>query len=326
VTAPAAVVARYPAVVRGAAVTPFGAAGGFSGAAVWRLDAGDAGTYALKAWPPTVTPGRLHFVHSCQSFAATLTFVPRLLRPERSAESWVAHAGRLWDVSHWRPGRADFHANPTPQRLTAACQALARLHAVWADTPGGPVGPVPAVARRLRAAAEWRDLVAAGWRPDLADAADPVTPWAARAWHRLPALAAGVPAKLAPWAAWSAGLHPCLCDVWHDHVLFEGDRVSGVIDYGAVKVDHAAADLARLLGSLGPGDDALRDLGLRAYREVRPLAAEADDLARALDETGAVLGAANWLRWLYHERRAYADRAAVARRLGVLVLRLEAMR
>ena len=43
-----------------------------------------------------------------------------------------------------------------------------------------------------------------------------------------------------------------------------------------------------------------------------------------LDETGTILGAANWLRWLYRDGRSYEDRNAVARRLEVLVRRLEA--
>ena len=48
-------------------------------------------------------------------------------------------------------------------------------------------------------------------------------------------------------------------------------------------------------------------------------------MAHALDETGVILGVANWLRWLYEEKRPFADSAAVARRLGELVDRLEAL-
>jgi hypothetical protein len=55
---------------------------------------------------------------------------------------------------------------------------------------------------------------------------------------------------------------------------------------------------------------------------VWPLAEDEAELARALDETGAVLGVANWLRWLYEERREFEDRAAAGRRLEVLVERI----
>jgi Ser/Thr protein kinase RdoA (MazF antagonist) len=118
-------------------------------------------------------------------------------------------------------------------------------------------------------------------------------------------------------------LQPCLCDVWHDHVLFEGDAVTGLVDYGSVKRDHVSADLSRLLGSLVPDDPGLTAAGLEAYLRLRPLSGQEQALVAALDETGTLLGAANWLRWLYHDGRRFEDRSAVARRLAELVGRLE---
>jgi hypothetical protein len=78
-----------------------------------------------------------------------------------------------------------------------------------------------------------------------------------------------------------------------------------------------------MLGSLVEDDDEGWRTGLRAYREVRALAVEEEGLARALDETGTVLGMTNWLRWQYEERRPFVDRAAAGRRLLVLVERVE---
>ena len=49
-------------------------------------------------------------------------------------------------------------------------------------------------------------------------------------------------------------------------------------------------------------------------------------LVAVLDETGTFLGAANWLKWLCWEGRSFEDRAGVARRLAVLVERLERWR
>ena len=117
-------------------------------------------------------------------------------------------------------------------------------------------------------------------------------------------------------------LHACLCDVWHDHVLFTGDQVTGVIDYGAVKVDNAAVDLARMLGSLVGDDETAWQAALAAYRSVRVLSFEEERLARVLDVTGTVLGVANWLRRLAVEKRTAAEQEAVARRLETLVCRI----
>src|SRR5207237_4695271 len=133
------------------------------------------------------------------------------------------------------------------------------------------------------AAHEWLDLVAAGFRLSGTNA-DPVTPWAERAWR---IVSDRVPQVLAILAHRDLPLpvQPCLCDVWHDHVLFTGDDVTGLIDYGAVKEDNVAADLARLLGSLVGDDRALYEMGLDAYAAVRPLAEQERQLVPLLDRT-----------------------------------------
>jgi Ser/Thr protein kinase RdoA (MazF antagonist) len=105
-------------------------------------------------------------------------------------------------------------------------------------------------------------------------------------------------------------------------VLFTGDCVTGLVDYGSCKVDHIAVDLARLIGSLAGDDEALWRAGLDAYALHRPLTDAERALARDLDRSGVVVAAANWLRWLYRDRRAYPDRNAVAQRLAGLVDRL----
>jgi Ser/Thr protein kinase RdoA (MazF antagonist) len=315
-----AVLARYGAVPDVRSFAPLGNRGGFSGAALWRgRSTACLGTnLGLRAWPAGTTRERLAFVHRLMA-AARLPFVPRVW-PATSGETAISHAGRLWELTNWLPGRADFHESPTPARLTATVVALARLHEAW--TPAAPpLAPCPAVLRRLAALRDWQELVHSGWRPDFAD--DEVRPWAERAWRLLPAALAALPGRLTAWAERPVSVQPCLCDVWHDHVLFSGDAVTGIIDYGAVKVDHAAADLARLLGSLLGDDRARRAWALGRYAEARPLEPFAAELVDLLDASGTALGAANWLRWLYHERRHYGDRAAVARRLAGLVARLE---
>jgi len=175
----------------------------------------------------------------------------------------------------------------------------------------------------LKAAQDWFKLIANGWRPTLFGAADPVTPWAQRA---LPIVYPSVPeliSELEPWRRVGVPVQFCVCDVWHDHVLFSGDVITGLIDYDSAKPDNVAVDLARLLGSL-VGDDAdAFARGLAAYEEVRPLNADERRLVPLLDRTGVLIGITNWLRWLYFDGRVYDDRPAVARRLAALVTRAE---
>jgi Ser/Thr protein kinase RdoA (MazF antagonist) len=313
---------RYPAFCQQGTLTPLGNHGGFSGAALWRIDA-PAGSLCLRAWPPHETWPRLLFRHRLMTLArqSGLSFVPAIFLT-CDGVSAVEHAGRLWELTEWLPGRADFHERPSPTRLEAACTALAQLHMVWRGQ-SSTTADCPAVQRRLAFLHEWYDLLRSGWHPlAAAEANDPLRPLVERAWRVLPSALEKVPQRLQHWLSGHLRVQPCLGDPWHAHLLFEGDRLTGLIDYGAVKIDHVAADLSRLLGSL-VGDDATGwQVGLQAYRRLAPLTAEEEELAHALDETGLVLGVANWLRWLYAEKRPFPDRSAVARRINELLDRL----
>ena len=68
-----------------------------------------------------------------------------------------------------------------------------------------------------------------------------------------------------PGSLFEISLHPCLGDVWAEHVLFEGNQITGLIDFGGMRYDHPAQDLARLLGSYTQGDVLRRQLALTQY-------------------------------------------------------------
>jgi homoserine kinase type II len=125
--------------------------------------------------------------------------------------------------------------------------------------------------------------------------------------------------------SWQVPLQPCIRDVWHDHVLFTGDCVTGLIDFGAMRVESVAADVARLLGSLAGDDRSLWQVGLAAYCSIRPLSEDERTLVGVLDQSGVVLAVLNWLEWLYRQRRQFPDPRAVARRFNDLLPRLKAL-
>ncbi len=304
------VLRRYPVSSSGDLIA-MGNHGGFSGATLWRV----AGR-CLRAWPPDDSfPVRLDHIHHLmiQARAAGLQFVP-IIEMTVEESSRVEHHGRWWELTEWLPGRADYRDHPSRARLESACTSLAQLHQVW-SRGRDPVGPCPAVGRRLDGLRRWQDLLDKGWNPRaVVSESDPLYPLIGRTADGLARWLGSVPAWLLPWTTVEWQMQPCLCDVWHDHLLFEDDRLTGLIDYGSVKLDHVATDLARLLGSLVQDDDEAWCVGLAAYRAVRPFTAEEENLARVLDRTGTVLGVANWLRWLYAERRTFEDREGVAAR------------
>jgi len=301
-----------------------GNAGGFSDSHLWQIRDRHS-TYCLKAWPVDLKDsdrlGQTHqWMKQAYDFEKGWLFVPEIFK-RKDSKTWIRHSGRLWDVTDWKPGRANFFAQPSLPRLQAACRALAQLHDAWSSET--LVTKPPSVFWRLESARQWEDMIRRGWRPMVAlTELDPVSPIAGRIWALLPQFLPEIEIRLQCWTE-PRTLQPCLCDIWHDHVLFIGDEVTGIIDYGSIRLDTPAADLARLLGSLVGDDLSMWNAGFAAYREVRPLHEAEAALARMLDWTGVVLGAANWLHRLYVENRVYEDRERVAKRMQDLAQRME---
>jgi len=118
-------------------------------------------------------------------------------------------------------------------------------------------------------------------------------------------------------------LQPAIRDIHHDHVLFTGDEVTGIIDFGAMRIDTPLTDIARLVGSLVGDEREARQFAFNAYSELRPLSESDRQVIDLLDESGVILGGLNWLNWLYVERRDMGPTEPIVRRLGELLQRLE---
>ena len=120
-------------------------------------------------------------------------------------------------------------------------------------------------------------------------------------------------------------MQPCLRDIWHDHVLFSGDVVTGIIDFGAIDFDTPATDIARLLGSLastpvplgegqGEGSERIAQTwhdGLAAYQTIRPLSSDETQAVHGLGASGTILAGCNWIRWIYTEGRQFENHEQV---------------
>jgi homoserine kinase type II len=307
-----ALVARYSATARPCREPePLGNAGGFSGARLWRYESA-RGRLVARAWPPD-GPGRtaLEEIHRWLGKTAVLGFVPV---PIAALDGLTVHeqGGRLWEVSPWLEGTPVAHRPPSRPQLRSGLAALAAFHrALQWDRMRGPS---PAVQARLR---ELESLLQGGFSAieqalDHASC-DPLA-GSARRWLDLARMTAGqhvAPLRRAAQRVFL--LQPCLRDARPEHLLFSGDRVTGLIDFGAMAVENVAADLARLLGDwVGPNPLA-RAPALAAYTEIRPLEALELDLIEVLEGSGALLAAGHWVRWHFLERRTFDDPAAVMR-------------
>lgn len=341
------VLRRFSPEFRLARVEPLGAAQGMSGAQFWRVTA-RCGPHILRRWPREhPTPERLRFIHTVLRYASgrgcSVIPVPIVAT---NGESFVPFAGHLWELAPWMPGGADFEYAPSMAKLQAALRSIAQFHLAVADyTEAGRirpnVGSAPAIVTRITRLRE----LAFGGSQRLGRAIDT---------SRCPELAlparqflAGLPvvlpralALLEPLAATQLPLQPCLRDIWHDHVLFTGDEVTGIVDFGALDIDTPATDISRLLGSLASvtplrfaegqaeGHVGLHvwQLGLDAYASVRSLSLAEWQAVEALDLSGLVLAGCNWIDWIYVDRRRFENLSQVVGRFERIMARVREVR
>lgn len=323
------VLANYPRECQPQNVEFLGNAGGYSGAQLWRLRT-DRGVLGLRRWPSEhPSPDQLQFIQAVLWHVDQEQFhlVPVPLET-RTHAGYVEHDGHLWELVPWIPGRANYHDAPSPAKLRAAMTALAEFHHAAESFP------LPDLRRSISPGIEQRlerlRALKTGGVESLSRQIDP-RDWpemASRAFRCLelfPLVAGDVELTLMQATLLRVSLQPCIRDIWHDHMLFEGDHVSGLIDFGALKPEAVSADVARLLGSLVSDDANAWADGLDAYESIRPLTAPEAVLVTAFDRANVLLSAFNWLTWYYEERRQFDNRPGVLARLDHHIGRLTSL-
>lgn len=324
---------HYPPDCRATRCEALGDAGGFSGASIARLTT-PRGPLCLKALPVDYPRERLEFVQAVLWVAEREGFdlAPIPIATTEDA-GYIEYRERLWELTPWMPGEADFHASPSTDKLVAALTALAWFHRATADfpIPEPSFTASPGIAGRLSRLAHWKS---SGIR-DIVDRVSRIGDHAfggrgaeirslsSRLLRGFDQTAPRVERELRQVAMTSVRLQPCIRDIWHDHLLFVGQRVSGIVDFDAMQVDSVAVDLARLIGSLVGDDVDARRVAVAAYRQVRSLNDDEIALIDAFDHANALMSGLQWLEWLVVEHRVFPDFAKVVARMQDIVNRLE---
>lgn len=321
-----AVLSHYPDAACPQSIDCLGNAGGFSGARLWRFSTSKQ-VLCLRRWPaehPKLE--RLLLIHHVlRSISGNgLNFLPAPLET-RSGDTYVDHLGHLYELTPWLPGTADFQQNPTELRLQAALRATAQFHLLAALVPGMEqvTGLSPGLADRRSQVSSLREgdlnLLENAVRGasnaelvplarDILTLATPLLPEIENALR----VAEAIPLPL----------QPSIRDLRSEHFLFEGDALTGLVDFGSLRVESPVGDVARALGSLVGDDLARRGSGLAAYEDIRPLRDQERAVLSVFDHSEVVLSSINWLDWIFRQGRQFEDRAAVLARIEQLVRRL----
>lgn len=309
-------------------VEPLGGLGGLSGAAFFRFSSRGQ-TLLLKALPALGwevkqlcrIQNALRFAESCG-----VDFLPVPLNTV-DGHACIPTSQHLWELTPWLAGAAVLDRQLSQEELDAGVRAVARLHTTWANDGIEPsrVGRMASLRRRVAA---WRRASSADWirSPESLNEPSILKPGSTRRIAQLvgPLLPA-VGELLREVEGEAYPQQTIIGDARREHLLFTGDRVTGLVDFGAMTLDSPMVDLARLLGEVADEETLVWKEAIEYYRSERPTSNAELRLLPVLDLSGVVLSAFNWLGWLSVERRNFDDPIAVATRMEYLTRRLEAL-
>ncbi len=326
---------RYAPRITPTRVEFLGNRGGFSGAGIWRVVA-DQGSFALRRWPRLqLPPARILGLHRLLThlYRDGLTFVAV---PLTTADGTTLphELGDDWQLEPWLRGLADFHSHPTNERLRATMIALSSWHhsaerhipaaasADWFSSHRD--APSPAVGERLQILDRINEPLLARIEKSVTAVLNPQI--RELTGHIVACIRTGrsrIADELRSACHLKVRLHPCLRDIWHDHLLFTGNELSGLIDPSATRIDNVACDLSRLIGSLF-GDDRLHwDQSLDEYQRHRPLSLSELRLIEVLNHSGVLLSGWTWLEWIYLNQRTFSEAGPVISRLQTVLERMD---
>ena len=331
------ILSLYPNHFRALQPSPVELKPGFSDASVLRLKSTE-GEFCLRGWPPGEFPrARIVGLHRLLDWIAAhgVSQVSVPISSQQGTTLVFCH-DRFWQLEPWKPGEADFWKNPSRIKLQAVMRCLANWHRAAASfVPGAEEATwfackssahSPAIVERLKQIENWDN----GRCDRLFDKMQQceTTEFRHIGFELLRLyrqLSAGIASNMQAAARVEFSLQPCLRDCWHDHFLFTGDEVTGLIDPSACRTENVASDLARLLGSL-VGDDANEwAAGLDAYHAHRQLTNDEFRLVKILDQSGVLLSGMRWLDRRFLREEIFAQPNRVLNRLRGIQKRLESL-
>ncbi len=291
-----------------------------SNAHVWQICYQET-TYCLKCWPCGLySEQQLEVWHDLLRHINANGFQKVALPTmARSGLSVVCKNNELWDLTTWLPGTACPPEECDDQKLDEMLCSLAEFHQA-ASTFQKPIIDVsPGLQKRREIL---RHFSAGGSRQLELALSQSTPPWhdlLQKLFAELLRVTPGILSELSSMADRELIQQWCLRDVKCDHMLLEGGRVSGIVDYGAANVDSVACDLARLAGSVRGDQKCDWQSILASYESHRTLTPDERELIPLFHAGGITSASANWLGWLLLEKRNFHRAKNVQLRLKWLL-------
>jgi Ser/Thr protein kinase RdoA (MazF antagonist) len=311
---------------RGCAVAILGGSG-YSGSAFARVEASGR-SWCLRGWPVGFEGERLRFIHRALLEIRSDGFrgVPDLASTT-AGETVAEVSGRLYDAQEWMAGSPlcaatengwtgepmpNLAVRPSPRRLHALTQALARLHRAGARRTGRPEREPDRLSQRLDTlAGESEQRLPHLTRTVRAGNANEDREVASRWLELLPgALAAAHQASEALPDEDRGTRVVCHSDLWPAHVWFAGEAFVGFTDFESLTFASPALDLAQLVTHFADWES--RDDVVRSYESIAQLQ-EGDRAALPIEAVADLANEGIWsLSALYGESLPQASPAQEA--------------
>jgi aminoglycoside phosphotransferase (APT) family kinase protein len=294
------------------------------------------GLWRVRRWPEGTPVQDVTFSHDVinRSRDAGLTVAP-VVAQASNGTAVMQHRGRLYDALRWQPGapvpRAeaawpdrevtiDLPAVLTPAGFAQVITAMARLHEAtlsMTELPDAPVAPVEMLAGAVQQAqARHRQNLRARARHEPA-----IQRWLATS-ERLIAAAEPLLTTANDQALPQTVLH---LGLWPGHVLFESERLSGLLGWERSAVGSPLLDIAQAILRLQGWNDEAVEMALASYGEIRSLSPAERRLLPAVAALDAVASTGRLLEQTYSRVDSGRPPTAVRSAIDLMLKSLTAL-
>lgn len=327
---------------------------GLSGARIWKVRAITSGggqqakllvlpsevattTYCLRQWPQQhPSEPRLRDIHRWVLRAASkLSYVPAPLRTS-SDNTFVLADGHFWELQPWMPGSPTSAtvSRPKPKNGVRVLYnepwrsigpKLAEFHQFAGEEHERSTGVAPASLERFEQC-QW--LRQSGLQKiSQCIQADPLgsPPLDTLARTAVAQIESNLPSLISMMERAcniTTSIMPVIRDVRPEHWLYVDGRLEGMVDFGAMRCDAPEVDVARMCELWLECTPLLSGMAFSSYERSVPWKTDIN-LFLIYMVANNFLGAANWLKWLYVERRQIATEDYLIRRLQVLTSNMD---